>query len=450
MDHRPGPRYGFSMNDRGEAGAGRPVLFVGDIHLGRRPPALEAVCEAVGLGTHEISATAAWRAAVDYATTHGVRAVVLAGDVVESEDDRFEAFGHLQAGARTLVEAGIPVIAVAGNHDAVALPLLTERIPEVTLLGAGGHWECRPLPGEGPAIDLLGWSFPGRRVTQDPTLNPGFEAARASHRSGAHLIGVVHGDLDAPGSAYAPLDSHRLRDTPAEAWLLGHIHRPDALAPPRPFGYLGSLGALDAGEPGIHGPWEFTTGPHGPVLRQVPLSPIRFENLEVELDDAAAGDADTVMDTIRGTADATFGGQIANAQRWLKLLVLRVTLTGRVESRHGIADAITRHDPADFFDLGGIPCTLARIADSPHPPVDLEALARDTSPAGEIARLIRTLERGGIPDDLAVRANAVIETWSTGTWDVQSVDPLPDTAQLLLDAAWRALGALIEQKREDR
>ncbi|NOZ79687.1 MAG: DNA repair exonuclease, partial [Acidobacteria bacterium] len=203
------------MNDRAHGGdaAPRPVLFTGDIHLGRRPPALEAVLGAIGIDPSEISAVAAWRAAVAYACERGVRAVVLAGDVVEGENDRFEAFGHLEAGARRLVDAGIPVLAVAGNHDAIALPLLAERIPAVTLLGAGGCWESRPVPGPGAVIDLLGWSFPDRIVREDPTLDPTFSEAIASRRSGAHLVGVVHGDLDAPGSAYAPIDSHRLLDT---------------------------------------------------------------------------------------------------------------------------------------------------------------------------------------------------------------------------------------------
>ncbi len=432
------------MNDRGDAQADCPVLFAGDIHLGRRPAVPGSVLPEAGIEAHELSAAAAWRTTVSYAIERRVRAVVLAGDVVESDNDRFEAFGHLEAGATTLIEAGIPLFAVAGNHDAAALPLLAERISGVTLLGAGGRWEYVPLPGPGAEIDLLGWSFPERIVRNDPTLDPGLEAAIRSRRSSAHLIGVVHGDLDAPASIYAPLDRSRLEATPADAWLLGHIHRPDALRGPRPAGYLGSLAALDAGEPGIHGPWELTAGPDGITIRQVPLSPVRFENLDVPLGEAAT--ADSVMDTIRETVEAALGETIAQAAPWLKLVVLRIALTGQLPDRRAIGELIARHEPSSFFHVRGVPCIVTKIEDRTRPAIDLDALSGETSPAGEVARLIRTLESGAVPKELDAPSLEIIRSWSTGAWDLGPGYDLPDLGDLLLHAAWRALGTLLDHR----
>ncbi len=434
------------MNDPAGVETERSVLFVGDIHLGRRPPALDAVLDEVGIKPHDISAAAAWTAAVDVAIDRGVRAVVLAGDVIEGETDRFEAFGLLERETRRLVEAGIPVFAVAGNHDAIALPLLARRIPTVTLLGEGGRWECRPLPGPGTAIDLLGWSFPERIVRADPTAGRGFAEAIASCRTGALLIGVVHGDLDVSNSPYAPLDRHRLSASPAAAWLLGHIHRPDALGRPHPLGYLGSLGALDAGEPGVHGPWELTPAPDGPTLAQIPLSPVRFENLEVELDDASAADEDSVIDAIRRAVNTTFGAAIEKAAPRLKLFVVRAILTGRVSVRRGAAEASATRGGPTYFEIRGVPCTVTRIEDRTRPAIDLDTLARETSPAGEIARLIRALEDDAVPGDLERMAAGIIHAWSTGPWDLDGTGPLPDVRTLLLRAAWRALGILADQK----
>ena len=48
----------MSMNDRGDAQAGRPVLFVGDIHLGRRPAVPGSVLPETGIVAHELSAAA--------------------------------------------------------------------------------------------------------------------------------------------------------------------------------------------------------------------------------------------------------------------------------------------------------------------------------------------------------------------------------------------------------
>ena len=47
---------------------------------------------------------------------------LLAGDVVEQEDDFYEAYGDLRRGVDRLAAAGIPVLAVSGNHDVQVLP----------------------------------------------------------------------------------------------------------------------------------------------------------------------------------------------------------------------------------------------------------------------------------------------------------------------------------------
>ncbi|HHQ47472.1 MAG TPA: hypothetical protein ENK19_01135, partial [Acidobacteria bacterium] len=134
------------LSPGGEEAVSRPILLVGDVHLGRRPTGLEDVLEVLGLEPRRLSAAAGWEATVGWAVDHGVRAVILAGDVVEGLRDRFEAYAHLQRGASRLTETGIPLLAVAGNHDVEALPRLADRVPEVTLLGRGGRWELVPIP----------------------------------------------------------------------------------------------------------------------------------------------------------------------------------------------------------------------------------------------------------------------------------------------------------------
>ena len=151
------------------------LLFVGDIHLGRRPTRLPD--ELAGLRPADLGPAAAWSATVAHALAERVDAVVLAGDVVESLGDRFEAYGHLQGGVARLTEAGIPVIGVAGNHDVLALPHLAQQVPGFQLLGAGGTWAhadvTRRRRGHGAPAGLVvprraaparsaGWS-PGAR-----------------------------------------------------------------------------------------------------------------------------------------------------------------------------------------------------------------------------------------------------------------------------------------------
>ncbi|MFT5432610.1 MAG: exonuclease SbcD, partial [Myxococcota bacterium] len=125
------------------------IMFVGDIHLGRRARLSADALNTVGIDPKALTAARAFASVVDCAIAHEVRAVVLAGDVVDRDKDRFEAYDVLERGARRLAESGIPVIAVAGNHDGLVLPRLARNLSSVQLLGEGGCWECIPIPGGG-------------------------------------------------------------------------------------------------------------------------------------------------------------------------------------------------------------------------------------------------------------------------------------------------------------
>src|SRR5688572_2314136 len=92
------------------------ILFVGDVHLGRRPARVPSLA-AAGLGIDDLSPRAALAAVVREARERDVDAVVFLGDVVDGEDNYLEAYGPLARGVRELVEAGVAVLAVAGNHD---------------------------------------------------------------------------------------------------------------------------------------------------------------------------------------------------------------------------------------------------------------------------------------------------------------------------------------------
>ena len=75
-------------------GTGNPqvkILAVGDIHLGRTPSRLPEELNARDLGPAE-----AWRRTVVAAVDDGMTAVLLAGDVVDRDDDFFEAYRALE------------------------------------------------------------------------------------------------------------------------------------------------------------------------------------------------------------------------------------------------------------------------------------------------------------------------------------------------------------------
>lgn len=421
-----------------------PILFVGDIHLGRRPTGLDDALASLGLDPRALSPAAAWRRTVDHALAIGARAVVLAGDVIESSRDRFEAYPALEEGCRRLVEAGVDVVAVAGNHDSVALPRLAARLPGVRLLGAGGRWERLVLAAEGaarPVITLAGWSFPSAHHRGDPLDAPGADVALVRPDTGA-LVVVLHADLDATGSPYAPTRRSRLAALGADAVLVGHVHAPDPLER-RPLGYLGSLCGLDAGEAGVRGPWELRVG-GGVRLAQVDLAPIRFANLVVDLGDAAhrAGalataeaDSDALHAAIQRAADEAAPTAPCQVQ------IARVKVVGRGLDRHAIAGLglpFTLPGRADRC-----PTIVTRVHDATLPLIDLDTLSQGTTPSARMARTYRAL-LSDEPQATALLAAAERHLARIGTGQLErDIDlPPPDLQAALFEAAKRALDAL--------
>jgi hypothetical protein len=431
------------------------LLFVGDIHLGRRPSRLPEDLSHLGLVHADLTPAAAWRATVERAIDLEVDALVLAGDVVDGLDDRFEAYAPLRAGVERLLAAGVPVYAVAGNHDVEALPRLARQIPDFELLGAGGEWACVHVPSRhDEGVDLVGWSFPGERVRSSP-----LDGLRHTPSAGRATLGVLHCDVDAGVSVYAPVTRAALEAAPVDAWLLGHVHRPDALTGPRPIGYLGSLVGLDPGEPGRHGPWLVETAGAGDVrAEQLAIAPLRYERVEVDLPasppDATADDVDDAVfgalsTGLRSVAERVAGEGDSAATR---LVACRVVLggAGRHEPRvRGLLAARERHPTEEH---AGLHCFVESIQERARPDLDLEAIAAGDGPPALLARRLLALERGGPEAEALVeRARRAVEgPLSAPRWQ-QLLDPdhaPAPLAEVLLRAGSRRLEVLLAQRRD--
>ena len=318
------------------------LLCVGDIHLGRQPARLPAGL-ADELKASELGPAAAWRLAVDFALRDEVDAVLLAGDVVEQEDDFYEAYGDLRRGVDRLAAAGTRVLAVSGNHDVQVLPRLADAVPGFELLGRGGAWEVKGVPGrDGRRVQVLGWSFPERRVSTSPLAAHDLPVL---DRGSGPIIGLLHCDRDAAGSPYAPVRSAELADTPADAWLLGHIHKPERLAPPRPIGYLGSLTGLDPGEAGPRGPWRLEYAGSELALEHLPLAPLRWEEVEVALDGLESAEN---VDALAVSALDALHERLAAERFRPRAVGCRLRFTGRSAHRRAVERSLAAGDPLRF------------------------------------------------------------------------------------------------------
>lgn len=425
------------------------LLAVGDLHLGHRPARLPA--DLVSRAA-DFSPAAAWRRTVDLAIREGVAAVLLAGDVAESSHDYFEALPRLQTGIAELTRAGIKTLAVSGNHDVNVLPRLIDRVPDAHLLGRNGQWESvhlrDPSGGSDTSATLWGWSFPTDRVHTSPLTqlppDPGT----------GPLIGLLHCDRDQAASPYAPVTSDELRRTRFDAWLLGHIHQPDPLAPTRPSGYLGTVVGLDAGEPGPRGPWLIEiSGGHIQRFEQRTIAPLRWERIDVDLSDTASSAEVTQRLSDGLTALAT---QLGKARERPELVALRIRLTGDCD----LTEADIRAAMPETDRSLSLPGATAiqwfveswRIDTRPVTP--LERLAERDDQPGLLARRLLILQRD--PDDadrralLEAAAQHLRSAADKPRWGQLPGDP-PDThsvAEWLRESGQNALRAMLAQERD--
>lgn len=383
------------------------LLLAADLHVGRGSSRLPEDLH------REVRAVGAWDRVVELAIQRRVGAVLLAGDVVDQDAAFFEAVGPLERGMGRLAEAGIRTLAVAGNHDVDVLPRLADELdPEAfTLLGRGGCWGRATLhDGKGqPALHVIGWSFPqrsGNRSPLDDALPP-----RDVEHPDLPTLGLVHGELDTPGGAYAPLALAQLEAAPVAGWLLGHIHKPmlraGAVGGARPWVlYPGSVQALDPGEAGLHGVWLTEVDRDSvPAPEPVGLSSVRYDMCEVVLDE----EADT-LDAVesRVWAGVRDAGEQARREGGDSLhhVALRLRVTGRcpasVASRVG--EVVTRAVESLQHASGSVALHIERTIIDVLPTIDLEARAQDIFAPGPLATLLLELREADGPASPEARA----------------------------------------------
>ncbi len=346
---------------------------------------------------------------MDLAVSEVPDAVLLAGDVIDTDARSFEAFGPLRDGLGRLAEADIPVVAVAGNHDHAALPQFHRETGGALfdLLGVGGAWERWSLRGEGdrPRLTVDGWSFPSSHHVADPLHD-----YRLGDSDSRLHVGLLHCDLDATDSRYAPVRSSALRGTAPRAWVLGHIHasRLDDSNGGSAVIYPGSLQALDPGESGSHGAWWLTlTDGGGLDFEPVHLSATWYDT--VDLDMTGVADEGEVGERARTALDAHVERVRAASSGRAQVAICRLRIGGRTSRDEAVREGLA---PIANFDAGGAGPRI--VLDGPprirtRPDVDLEARAEGKSPIAVLARLILALDRGELDQDEADLMERVTE-----------------------------------------
>ena len=314
--------------------------------------------------------------------------MLLAGDVVESDRDFFEAFGQLRKGVDKLTAAGVQVIAVAGNHDVLVLPRLADLLEgsgNFKLLGREGKWEAHEVHANGEQLILWGWSFREKTQRGSPLVGTHFE------RQSTLQLGLLHCDLDQQGSPYAPVSSSELNASGLHGWLLGHIHKPDELRPDSLCGYLGCLSGMDPGEHGVRGPWMLQVkGGQIREVTQVPLAPLRWVRSELDVSELEdIGELETLLiNHVEKTHE-----NISTEAMVPKAVGIRLTFVGRspfASAYHAWIEENREQLP--YFHHLDIQYFVGRCESAVFPEIQLEELAKQQNPLGLLCKRVLLLD----------------------------------------------------------
>ena len=192
-------------------------LHAADIHLDSPMRGLEADPDAPIKLVREAS-RAAFRNLIDTAINERVAFVLIAGDLYDGDWQDWRTGLFFVEQVSRLAAAGIPLIMVAGNHDAASVITRHLRLPEhVTLFP---HDRGGRLLLEEYGVAVHGQSFATRTVTEDLSRNYPDPVPDLFN------IGLLHTSLTGrPGHEnYAPTTVDLLIAKGYDYWALGHVH----------------------------------------------------------------------------------------------------------------------------------------------------------------------------------------------------------------------------------
>jgi len=358
------------------------IVVTGDIHIGKRSSAIDG--NFIFLSTRYT-----WEQIVDYSINNDIDLVILTGDIIDRENRFFEAVSPLRQGLEQLGANHIAVCMVAGNHDYDVLPEIIKSTdyPDIFMLGKNGRWEERLIKKGDREIQLIGWSFTSLYHTDDPVKT----LPENIIRQDIPTIGIIHGDAFAQSQKYAPMNTFVLKEMKGiDAWLLGHIHKPQVLHPGTPLVlYPGSPHALSPKETGIHGPYLLELKDGQIQSELLPLSPVRYEQLSVDVSDV------TDKESFRQKLSVILKEYASNlpATGQLKYLIYDIELTG--ESDH--LTELQQWGPEEILMYSGSNTfeeKIRKIRLNINPGINVESFLNDPSYMGVLAHAIIALEKG--------------------------------------------------------
>ena len=263
---------------------------------------------------------------VQLAIDREVDLVLIAGDLYDGDWKDHNTGLFFVGQMHRLRNAQIPVVLIAGNHDAANKMTRSLRLPDnVELLG-----HTRPSSAKLQRLADLGIAVHGQsfgKAAEFENLVPGYPTAMP----GMFNIGVLHTSLTgAEGhEPYAPCTLDELRHKSYSYWALGHVHSRSVLCEDPPIVFPGNIQGRHIREPGAKGCYIVEADDQGRCdLEFHPLDVLRWQTCEIDATGIAR--PEDLLDRFSSRLEALC------AEHSEMTLAVRVEVAGRTDAQRSL------------------------------------------------------------------------------------------------------------------
>ncbi len=268
-------------------------IHCADLHLGEPFSGLRygdvgPWTEAIGKATFR-----AFETVVDTALSAHVDAILISGDVYNDSHHSLAAQLSFAREMYRAAQSGIEVFIVHGNHDPDDAWRADIPLPESVHVFPSDRVAAFPLFVEGERVaTIYGRSYGTRHVREN------LAASFVREADDGFAIGMLHTEMGAPDSPYAPCTAEDLKKAGMDYWALGHVHT-RAVVSENPFiVYPGNIQGLHRKETGPRGCYLVDIGTFGTVtLSFKETDSIRW--LDLPFDITPYEDAEALLAEIR-------------------------------------------------------------------------------------------------------------------------------------------------------
>lgn len=303
------------------------ILHAADIHLDSPLRGLDGTADEQTVHELRRATAGALHNLVDLALQEQPSAVAIAGDLYDGDAKDYQTGRTFVREMQRLEEADIPVMVIAGNHDAASVITRSLTPPPNVHVFSTDRPERFALEDRG--LVFHGQGFPDRAVDENLVAN------YPKRVPGLINVGLLHTSLAgyAEHDTYAPCSLDDIAATEYEYMAMGHIHKrgDPFVVGSTTAAFSGNLQGRHIRETGPKGAYLVTLGEgEQPQLEFVALDVARWEVAHVDTTDAS--DLSDVLDRT--------GKELREirAAAGSRVVAVRVMLNGTSEAAYELAD----------------------------------------------------------------------------------------------------------------